>query len=69
MKNYQELNLIFERVNQASCWNVDLKINKNIIISVFSLVLKYEDILSPDGGGCNKVEIGVYPFSISTSLL
>ena len=70
MKNYQELNLIFEQVNQASCWNVDLKINKNLIISVFSLGLKYEDILSPEwGGGCNKMEIGVYPFSISTSLL
>ena len=50
MKNYQELNPIFERVNQASCWNVDLKINKNLIISVFGLGLKYEDIFSPDGG-------------------
>ena len=50
MKNYQELNPIFELVNWASCWNVGLQINKNIIILVFSLGLKYEDIISPDGG-------------------
>ena len=42
--------MIFEQVNQASCWNVDLKINKKYNYIHSDVGLKYEDILSPDGG-------------------
>ena len=53
MKNFlieNKILMTFEQVNQASGWNIDLKVNKKYNYICSNVGLQYEDILSPDGG-------------------
>ena len=61
--------MIFEQVNQVSCWNVDLKINKKYNYICSNVGLKYEDILSPDWGRVQQGGNRGVSFLFGTSLL